>query len=162
MPRTTSAVVGFQGSTGVPLRRKRNSARAIGHAAATTNAPPIATRADRENTAPATPMGNTLSSSSATTTTASTISGGGAITPAMSRLSLMRASSRSARAVTASGCSSVERCPQSATLTSRAPGMPAAISSARCGGVSSSCAPTSTSVGQWIDGEQADASPRAP
>ena len=66
----------------------------------------------------------------------------------------MRAAIRSARGSRPRAVPASTRCPQSATLTSRAPVMPAAISSARCGGVSSSCAPTSTSVGQSDRGEQ--------
>jgi hypothetical protein len=47
---------------------------------------------------------------------------------------------------TASGRSMVERCPQSATTTSRDPAMAAAISRDSGGGVSSSPSPTSTRV----------------
>ena len=53
--------------------------------------------------------------------------------------SSQRSSIRPGGLFTASGRSSVERWPQSGTLTSLAPGIPAAISSERNGGVSSSC-----------------------
>ena len=55
--------------------------------------------------------------------------------------------------VTAAGCSSVDRWPLSGIVTSRDPGMPAAISRASSGGVASSPSPTRTSVGQGIGGE---------
>src|SRR5262249_1264173 len=61
---------------------------------------------------------------------------------------------------TASGRSMVERCPQSATTTSRDPATPAAISCASAGGVSSSPSPTSTSVGHLIAGNNGRASGR--
>src|SRR4029453_6600992 len=51
---------------------------------------------------------------------------------------------------TASGCSMVERCPQSGTMTSHDPAMPSASSRESAGGVSSSPSPTSTSVGHLI------------
>src|SRR5947207_1912104 len=96
MPRTASAVVAFHGSDGVPERRKRQSARAIGHAAATTSAPPMTARTERGKTAPATPIGNNRSSPSPIRRTPSAISGGGAITPAVSRAPFMPSSRRPA------------------------------------------------------------------
>ena len=62
---------------------------------------------------------------------------------------------------TASGRSSVDRCPQSGTTTRRAAGMPAAISCDNAGGVSSSPSPTSTRVGQRIAARSGRGSRRA-
>ena len=59
---------------------------------------------------------------------------------------------RNAR-LTASGCSIVERCPQPGTISSRAPGIPLAISRDNSTGVSASSRPTTTSVGQRMPAE---------
>ena len=56
-------------------------------------------------------------------------------------------------AATAPGRSIGVRCPAPGIVTSRAPGMASAMASESAGGVSASCAPTTTSVGTAIDGE---------
>ena len=61
-----------------------------------------------------------------------------------------QASQPAKAALTSSGRSMVERCPQRSTTTSREPAIPAAISSAPASGVAASSRPQTTRVGQRI------------
>ncbi len=70
--------------------------------------------------------------------------------PKPARAGQPRSQSMSA-ALTASGCSMVERWPQSGMMASFAPGMPRAISFDRSGGVRVSLSPTRTRVGHLIE-----------